>query len=105
MTGDADPGVDVLRPIGVIRSPFAEPVDAPLQSLLSGDIEARIVIDDAYIAGLQGLDGFDLARVITLLDRASVADLRPEPFLLRGTGRRGAGRRGGAALPRVRHAA
>jgi tRNA-Thr(GGU) m(6)t(6)A37 methyltransferase TsaA len=77
----------VMRPIGVVRSPFTDLGDTPLQSHFGAHVEARIVLDERFVAGLDGLEGFDFAHVITLLDRArGDADLRPEPLLLRGTG-------------------
>lgn len=80
---------EIMRPIGVIRSPFADPGDTPLQSFLGAQVEGRIVVHESFVDGLDGLDGFDFAHVITLLDGArGDGDLRPEPLLLRGTGRR-----------------
>lgn len=44
-----------LRPIGVVRSPYATPLDAPRQGEFA-DREATLVVDPAYEAGLAGIE-------------------------------------------------
>jgi tRNA-Thr(GGU) m(6)t(6)A37 methyltransferase TsaA len=87
----------LVRPIGFIRSPFNATEDAPFQSLLAQDVEGEIHVSQRFVAGLDGLDGFDYAHVLTLVDPRPAGggeqnddnvELRPEPLLLRGTGRR-----------------
>jgi L-fuculose-phosphate aldolase len=44
----------VLRPVGVIRSTFRDPADAPGQGAMP-DQEAEVVVDPAYLQALTGL--------------------------------------------------
>lgn len=45
----------VIRPIGVVRSVLKDPADAPKQGALT-EQEAKIVVDPAYLAALDGLE-------------------------------------------------
>lgn len=78
-----------FHPIGHVVGGPARPEDTPIQSLRATDERASIVLLDEFADGLEGLDGFDYAWVISHLDRApATTDLRVVPFLLRATGER-----------------
>jgi tRNA-Thr(GGU) m(6)t(6)A37 methyltransferase TsaA len=67
-----------LAPIGVVESPLRDPADAPKQGF-EGAPEAAIVLDDAVLAGLDGVKpGIELV-VLTWLDRADRSLLRVHP--------------------------
>ncbi|MGB7631102.1 MAG: tRNA (N6-threonylcarbamoyladenosine(37)-N6)-methyltransferase TrmO [Candidatus Deferrimicrobium sp.] len=69
----------IVRPIGVVRSALKDPADAPKQGALTGQ-EAEIVVDPAY---LPGLEGFDRRRgkiiVICWMHRADRGRLKVHP--------------------------
>ena len=44
-----------VRPIGVVRSPYRTPLDAPRQGEFAG-IEARVELDERYAEGLEGIE-------------------------------------------------
>lgn len=44
-----------MRPIGVVRSPYRTPLDAPRQGEFAG-VEARVELDPRYAAGLEGIE-------------------------------------------------
>jgi tRNA (adenine37-N6)-methyltransferase len=88
-----------LRPIGYVQTAYRHLEDTPIQTSRNPDEPGRLVVLDRYAAGLEGLEGFDYAHLICLLDRAWQADdrgakpfrgdrLRPVPFLLQHTGER-----------------
>jgi len=58
-------------PIGFVRSPFRERVEAPRQGALAGDVEARIelVPGRGYDHALEGLAGWELVWVIFVFHR------------------------------------
>jgi tRNA-Thr(GGU) m(6)t(6)A37 methyltransferase TsaA len=61
-----------LRPIGVVRSPYATPLDAPRQGEFA-EVEAVLEIDPRYAAGLEGIENLDRILVVWwahLADRA-----------------------------------
>jgi tRNA-Thr(GGU) m(6)t(6)A37 methyltransferase TsaA len=68
----------VLRPIGVVRSPLTDPADAPRQGFL-GTPEATIVVDEALLDGLAGIEAGHEIIVLTWLDRAARDVLRTYP--------------------------
>jgi tRNA-Thr(GGU) m(6)t(6)A37 methyltransferase TsaA len=88
-----------LRPIGHVRTPYRRLEDIPIQTSRNPDEPGRLVVDEGYAAGLDGLAGFDYVHLLCFLDRAWEADgrgrrpfagdrLRPVPFLLQHTGQR-----------------
>jgi tRNA-Thr(GGU) m(6)t(6)A37 methyltransferase TsaA len=88
-----------LRPIGYLETPYRSLAETPIQTSRNPDEPGRLVLLDQYAAGLDGLEGFDYAHLICLLDQAWRADgqgtrpftgdrLRPVPFLLQDTGQR-----------------
>ncbi len=64
-----------VEPIGWVRSPVCEPVDAAW-----GDVESSIVVEPRFRAGLAGLDGFSHLVVVTFLHGAC---FDPDRHLLR----------------------
>jgi tRNA-Thr(GGU) m(6)t(6)A37 methyltransferase TsaA len=81
-----------LTVIGTVRTGYADTEHTPVQAGLNPAEQAVIEIAEPYREGLDGLDGFDYAWLLTWLDRprepAGPAPLRQVPFLLRATGRR-----------------
>src|SRR5688500_5804548 len=63
----------VVRPIGVVRSPFGEKVEAPRQARVASEARGRIEIEPELESALDDLDGFDRIWVIFWFeDRKSV---------------------------------
>jgi tRNA-Thr(GGU) m(6)t(6)A37 methyltransferase TsaA len=67
-----------LRPIGVIRSPFRVPGDAPRQGRLS-DAAAIIEIFEEFAPGLRSIEGCTHLFVLYWLDRADRTALSATP--------------------------
>jgi tRNA-Thr(GGU) m(6)t(6)A37 methyltransferase TsaA len=76
-----------LHVIGVVRTSHSALESTPIQAALNRADRGVVEIDDAYCDGLDGLDGFEYAWLLTWLhqpDRpAGGAPLRQVPFLLR----------------------
>ena len=88
-----------LRPIGHVRTAYRRLEDIPIQTSRNPDEPGRLVVDERYAAGLDGLEGFDYVHLLCFLDMAWAVDgrgarpfagdrLRPVPFLLQHTGQR-----------------
>jgi tRNA (adenine37-N6)-methyltransferase len=74
--------------IGIVRSQYTDTESTPIQARLNDGTQAVIEIDEQYVAGLDGLAGFDFAWVLTWLHRprdggGRAPRLRHVPFLLR----------------------
>lgn len=67
-----------LSPIGVVRSPLADPAAAPRQGS-EGGADAWLELDPAVAAGLDGLRVGDRVLVLTWLHRARRDVLRVHP--------------------------
>jgi tRNA-Thr(GGU) m(6)t(6)A37 methyltransferase TsaA len=76
-----------LPVIGVIRTRHTERERTPLQASLNRAEHATVEIAEPYRDGLDGLDGFDYAWLLTWLHRSAAeagpVPLRQVPYLLR----------------------
>src|ERR1700760_1957690 len=75
--------------IGVVRTSRTSPEATPIQAALNRDEHGTIWIEPQYQEGLEGLEGFAYAWLLSWLDRPDAGEhpppLRQTPFLLRGT--------------------
>jgi tRNA-Thr(GGU) m(6)t(6)A37 methyltransferase TsaA len=70
----------VMRPIGVIHSPFTDKVRTPIQPTRSQAL-GRVDVDPDFVEGLQGLDGFSHIILLYVFHRSEGYRLRVQPFL------------------------
>ena len=79
--------------IGVVHTQYESMEETPIQAALNWSEHAVLDMDPAYQDGLEGLEGFDYAWLLTWLNHrpddegGRLALLKQTPFLLRGTGR------------------
>jgi tRNA-Thr(GGU) m(6)t(6)A37 methyltransferase TsaA len=81
-----------LPVIGIVRCSHTEPEATPIQAGLNRAEHGTIEIADSYREGLEGLEGFSYAWLLTWLHNPGVQagnpPLRQVPFLLRSQQRR-----------------
>lgn len=70
----------VMRPIGVIRSPFTDPDQAPIQAVGSS-ARGLVEIDPEFADGLQDVEGFSYVHLLYVFHRSDGYALRVKPFL------------------------
>jgi tRNA (adenine37-N6)-methyltransferase len=70
----------VMRPIGIIRTPFTEPKGMPIQPAFS-QVAGRVEVFAEYAQGLQDLDAFSHVILIYALHRSKGYALLVKPFL------------------------
>jgi len=70
-----------LTPIGVIRTPYAEPKDIPIQGIFKGQVEGCAKLKPEFTPGLKDLDGFSHAILLYHFHRSSKEQLEARPFL------------------------
>jgi tRNA-Thr(GGU) m(6)t(6)A37 methyltransferase TsaA len=70
-----------FTPIGTIHSPFTDPEGMPIQPAGAREAIGTVVIDPAYEAGLQDLQGFSHIYLLYHFHRAAPMRLRVVPFL------------------------
>lgn len=70
----------VMRPIGVIHSPFTEKKQTPIQPSRSQAV-GWVEMYPEYAEGLQDIEGFSHIILIYAFHRSSGFDLRIKPFL------------------------
>jgi len=70
-----------LTPIGIIRSPYEELRDMPIQGRFKGDVEGWAELKEEYVPGLRDLEKFSHAILIYYFHRSKVEQLEARPFL------------------------
>lgn len=71
----------IFKAIGVIHSPFTEPVGVPIQPAAGVGVRGSVVVDPDYQAGLQDLGGFSHLILVYHFHRSGEFDLVVKPFL------------------------
>lgn len=69
-----------MRPIGVIKSPFTDPAQTPIQPDRSGAI-GHVLVFPEYAEGLDDLEEFSHIFLFYAFHRSSGYDLKVTPFL------------------------
>lgn len=69
-----------LTPIGTIRSPFREGAGTPIQPAFADGAEGEVVIEEAFAAALDDIEGFDRVWLVYWLDRAGPFRPRVVPY-------------------------
>jgi len=70
-----------FTPIGVINSPFDEPVNMPIQSASASGVSGTLEIYDEYVPGLKDIEGFSHIILIYAFHRSDGYKLQVKPFL------------------------
>jgi tRNA (adenine37-N6)-methyltransferase len=70
----------VMQPIGVIRSPFTEPDDTPIQAARS-QAGGLVEVYPAFADGLKDIEGFSHIHLLYAFHESSGYDLSVRPFL------------------------
>ena len=71
----------IYRPIGIIRSPFRDLVDIPIQPSAALGVQGRVEVNPGYQAGLADLDGFSHLILIYHFHQTSGYEMKVIPFL------------------------
>ena len=71
----------LLRPIGVIRTPYVQTEGMPIQATAAAGMRGRIELDPDLVEGLADLDGFSHLTLVYHLHLVGSARLTVTPFL------------------------
>jgi tRNA (adenine37-N6)-methyltransferase len=71
----------MIKPIGVIYSPFMNLENMPIQPSGAADVNGLVVVDQQFEEGLADLDGFSHLYLIYHLHKADRTELTVVPFL------------------------
>jgi len=69
------------RPIGIIRTPFREAKDTPIQPAAAGGAEGTVEVSPEYAGGLEDLEGFSHVMLIYHFHKAEKSGLKVRPFM------------------------
>jgi tRNA (adenine37-N6)-methyltransferase len=70
----------VVRPVGVVHSPFLEAANTPIQSVYAAGAAGEIVVDEAFEPALADIDGFERLWIIYWMDRVGPYQQRVIPY-------------------------
>jgi len=70
-----------FSPIGIIHSPYAEPVGIPIQGVFAGDATGTVEVFPEFNAGLADLDGFSHIILLYGFHLSKGYTLTCKPFL------------------------
>jgi len=70
-----------MTPIGIIRSPYKQVKDIPIQGKFKPEVKAYIELKDEYVPGLKDLEGFSHAIIIYYFHRSQKEEVMGKPFL------------------------
>lgn len=70
-----------FQAIGVVRSPFADPVGMPIQPIGAAGTTAELEVYPDFEAGLNDIEGFSHLILIYYLHRVTTTKLTVTPFL------------------------
>jgi tRNA-Thr(GGU) m(6)t(6)A37 methyltransferase TsaA len=69
-----------LNPIGVIRSPFAEPAGTPIQPVYAAGVAGTVEVCEPFVPGLADLEGFERVWLLYWCDRSASPQMRIVPY-------------------------
>jgi tRNA (adenine37-N6)-methyltransferase len=69
-----------IQTIGIIRTPFLEASGTPIQAAYGKDIEGRVLLNEAYAAALDDIEGFERLWLIYWMDRVGQFKPRVVPY-------------------------
>jgi len=71
----------ILKPIGLIHSPFRRAAETPIQTRMAEGVEGSVEVFPEFVPALRDLDGFERIWLLYWFDRAAPAQMVVEPFL------------------------
>jgi tRNA (adenine37-N6)-methyltransferase len=71
----------VIKPIGVINTPYTEPKGIPIQGTFEKGITGTVNVFQEYQQGLKDLDGFSHAILLYYFNKSKEETLMSKPFL------------------------
>jgi tRNA-Thr(GGU) m(6)t(6)A37 methyltransferase TsaA len=69
-----------MRPIGTIRSPHKTAAGTPIQPSYAQAAEGEVVVEEAFGAALDDIEGFERVWLVYCFDRAGVFQPRVVPY-------------------------
>ncbi|MBN2519365.1 MAG: SAM-dependent methyltransferase, partial [Bacteroidales bacterium] len=70
-----------IDPIGIIRTPYKNMEDIPIQGIFNKEIEGYIELESNYSEGLLDLDQFSHAILIYYFHESQIEKIKETPYL------------------------
>jgi tRNA-Thr(GGU) m(6)t(6)A37 methyltransferase TsaA len=71
----------IIKPIGIIHSPYPDPEGVPIQSVFAKDVRGRVEVLPEFAEGLTDLDGFSHIILLYCFHKSTGYSLKCKPFL------------------------
>ena len=69
-----------VRVIGTIQTPYREVCGTPIQTVYGQGVEGQVIVDEAYAAALDDIDGFERVWLIYWMDRVGPFKPKVVPY-------------------------
>jgi tRNA-Thr(GGU) m(6)t(6)A37 methyltransferase TsaA len=70
-----------VRPVGVVRTPYRSPAEAPIQGHFRPEVRGEIEVFEEFAAALADVEGFSHLTLLYYFDRAGEERLTVKPYL------------------------
>ncbi|HPA17819.1 MAG TPA: tRNA (N6-threonylcarbamoyladenosine(37)-N6)-methyltransferase TrmO [Verrucomicrobiae bacterium] len=71
----------LLRPIGIVHSPYLDAKGTPIQGIFGDQMEAWVEVQAKYVEGFRDLDGFSHAILIYHFHKSDKVEIVGQPYL------------------------
>jgi len=71
----------IIKPIGIINTPFNDQHNIPIQGRFGDDVKGRCTVYDEFVEGLTDLDGFSHAILIYYFHESKYEEITSKPYL------------------------
>ena len=71
----------IMKPIGIIHSPYKQAKDIPIQGTFKPEVKAWIELKEEYSSGLKDLETFSHAIILYYFHKSAEEQLQSRPFL------------------------
>ena len=71
----------ILKPIGIIHSPFTSPQGVPIQPTFAKGIRGQVEIFEEYLDGLKDLEGFERIWLLYWFHKSAPVKLTVKPYM------------------------
>jgi len=71
----------IFTPIGIVKSPFDEPVNMPIQSASASGVSGTVELYDEFVPGLKDIEGFSHIILLYAFHKSEGYKLQVKPFL------------------------
>ncbi len=71
----------IIKPIGIIHTPYKEPKDTPIQGKFRKEVKGRVEVFPEFEEGLKDIEGFSHLILVFFFHKSNKENLTGKPYL------------------------